>query len=175
MLREGADKHTAGSSSSTCSGAIQPTFLNSDLRTTSGDKSPFLSVSPRLLCQDCQQRKDGQSQQWTCTARARSPETLSPKAISHPPPPQDLYCNIFTFPFHPELEPWRSGKWPGLWLICFLQTWHLYKCFYLKWSRNRMHANQEMLPLQRWNLRTVEYSPKIKHFNHYLYSYLLLM
>lgn len=73
---EGTDKHTAGSSSSsTCSGATQPTFLNSDPRTTSGDKSPFLSVTPRLLCQDCQQKKDSQSQQCSCAAGACSPET----------------------------------------------------------------------------------------------------
>lgn len=47
------------SSSSTCSSAIQPTFLNSDPRTTSGDKSPFLSVSPRCSAKTVSRERTG--------------------------------------------------------------------------------------------------------------------
>lgn len=160
----------AGSSSSTCSSAIQPTFLNSDPRTTSGDKSPFLSVSPRCSAKTVSRERTGRGSRGLFTRNC----SVLTEGISHPPP-RDLYWNIFTFPFHPELEPWRSGKGPGLELICFLQTWHLCECFYLKWIRSVLCKPGDVVTSLKVKLRTVEYSLKIKHFNHYLYSYLLLM
>lgn len=75
VLREEADKQTQTAAAHThC--ATPPTFLNSDLRTTSGDKSPFLSVSPRLLCQGCQRKGRSEPAVELRTAGACSPETV---------------------------------------------------------------------------------------------------